>query len=65
MPNVAPLRRRMTSKPASTNKSKTMSEVIEGMKASKVGSVLSVSQASCAGFQTERSYRWDKPKELE
>ena len=39
-----------------------MSEIIAGMKESKVGSVLSVSQASCAGTQTERIYIWDKPK---
>jgi hypothetical protein len=52
----------MTSKPASTNRNKTKSEIITGMKVIKLGSV-TVSQARCAGTQTERSYRWGKPKE--
>lgn len=39
-----------------------MSEIIAGMKESKLGSVLMVSQARCAGTQTERIYGWDKPK---
>jgi hypothetical protein len=52
----------MTSKPASTIRSKTMSKIIVGMKPSKVGSVLTVSQERSAGTQAERSYGWDKPK---
>jgi hypothetical protein len=60
-PNVAPSRRRMRSKPASTNRSKTMSEIIVGMKASKLGSA-TVSQVRFAGSQIERIYGWDKHK---